>query len=551
LLYLPGKRLVVNDYGNQLLRLIDLQSGTVSTLAGGASSTQSEGPVAQVSMAGVYNMVYREKENAIYFSQPDQGTLKKIDLDKGMVSLVLNNKPEIPHPAALCEIPGGIYVADRALSGVYALNGTKGDPGLINHVADAVTNVIAMTGSGLNLYAIQTGTQSPLFRLLPVSQAVTFTSAWGDVIPDPGKYLPPFLNITTVDSIAVASDPSEERKFFFVSSYLNNVISYSDISIENPYGEAKNSSGLNDYAYPTKKSPHTFRILMAGDSHMSWYYPLPFKKAEPLDSRSISVSKRLETELNMLATLEDVPIRFEVLNLFRIGAAPLGIWPTYEMPPAVQKNDIDLVLIVENPGWVPGDYYNRPMNSEGIPVEEIDPEFTMKPALDKIPEGDAKKFYEYCKLKNSVHVEGNNLNFNSFDTEDPEIRPTLIHLYAKPLEVLQKKLSAMKTSSGESPRLILCFTPTGCYAPRSSFEKVWKEVAVSLKLPFLDLDGQMTALRFSFYPISEMGENDHFDVNGTGFFGRLLAHELVHQKLIPWNHSDEPVTEKINKKNNR
>src|SRR5579859_7595333 len=34
-LYLPGDRLVVNDFGNQLLRLVDLKAGTVTTLAGG------------------------------------------------------------------------------------------------------------------------------------------------------------------------------------------------------------------------------------------------------------------------------------------------------------------------------------------------------------------------------------------------------------------------------------------------------------------------------------------------------------------------------------
>lgn len=102
--YLSGERLVVNDYGNKRLRLVDLQKGTVFTLAGSTSSTLAEGPADKISMAGIQDIVYLPAADFLFFSQPDQGTLKRLDLKTGQVTLVPDTQG-LPHPGALAR-PG-------------------------------------------------------------------------------------------------------------------------------------------------------------------------------------------------------------------------------------------------------------------------------------------------------------------------------------------------------------------------------------------------------------------------------------------------------------
>ena len=79
----------------------------------------------------------------------------------------------------------------------------------------------------------------------------------------------------------------------------------------------------------------------------------------------------MELELNTLASLDDLPENFEVLSLFHNANDPhLFLWPTYEVPDAVKKNDIDLVVIFQPPtvGNMENmpflDYFYRPITPE-------------------------------------------------------------------------------------------------------------------------------------------------------------------------------------------
>lgn len=77
LLYLPGDRLVVNDAGNNRLRLVDLKTGTVTTLAGGSSANLDEGPSTLVAMDGIQDMAYVPDADSIFFTQPGRRAFKK------------------------------------------------------------------------------------------------------------------------------------------------------------------------------------------------------------------------------------------------------------------------------------------------------------------------------------------------------------------------------------------------------------------------------------------------------------------------------------------
>jgi hypothetical protein len=537
LLYLSGNRLLINDFGNALLRLIDLKSSSVTTLAGNAPTTLSEGPALQVSMAGIWNLVYLPSTDSVVFSQPDLGTLKKLDLKTGQVTLVLDHSTAIPHPAALCVTGGVLYAADRDLLQVYSLGLKTSAPPDLTPAALAVTQVMALSGTGENLYALQAGDHTPLQRLLPRTEAVTFLSVWGDAIPDPGLYLPTFVHQGNLDSIGFIPDPRDDRSFFISTPRLNIVSSYRDLTrnlVNGILESAVNAKQVSGLDYPLNKPKGTYRILLVGDSHSAWVDPFAFTSNGYKNDHTLSLSKRLELQLNTLAALDDQTLHFEVLNLTRIAAAPLFLWPTYDVPPAVKAYDIDLVMILQVPCNYEADYFQRPTGPDGIPSEEVDSEYLMKPALERIPDGEPRRFYDLCKARNLVNLVGNNLFFGNCFDADKDVRDSLVQLYGKPLDLLNHRLASMRTSNGKPVRLMLCFTPTAFYVPHPEFEKVWEDVAHRFDVPFLDLYKEMTALRISFSPMSETRGEDHFDSNGHFFMGMLLAHDLLRDGLIPW-----------------
>jgi hypothetical protein len=158
----------------------------------------------------------------------------------------------------------------------------------------------------------------------------------------------------------------------------------------------------------------------------------------------------------------------------------------------------------------------------------------LKSPLERIPDGEPRRFYELCKTRNLVRIDGQNIIFENFKTADREVRSSLTRLYGKPLDVLGRNLASMRTSAGKPVRLLLCFTPVGSLQGSSDFGKIWEEVAEKFHIPFLNINKEMTALRLSFYPISQMEGNDHFTPEGHLFFGALLAHNLIKNGLIPW-----------------
>ena len=60
---------MVNDQGNNRLRVIDLKAKTVATFA----SETDRGEIPHVSVASISHLLYVESENALYLSQPTSG----------------------------------------------------------------------------------------------------------------------------------------------------------------------------------------------------------------------------------------------------------------------------------------------------------------------------------------------------------------------------------------------------------------------------------------------------------------------------------------------
>jgi len=122
LLALPNGNLVINDLGNARIRLVDFKQKTVSTLAGNGETGDRDGKGNQAQTGNIRSMAYLASQESVYFSQPETGSLRKLDLKTHDVSLVFKNKPEIPNPGALCTARGKIYAADLNQDQVYELS---------------------------------------------------------------------------------------------------------------------------------------------------------------------------------------------------------------------------------------------------------------------------------------------------------------------------------------------------------------------------------------------------------------------------------------------
>jgi hypothetical protein len=184
--------------------------------------------------------------------------------------------------------------------------------------------------------------------------------------------------------------------------------------------------------------------------------------------RILNISKQIERELNFQAALDGTTVNFEVLNVAHNAYEPLFLWPTYELPDIVERNDIDLVVIFMPPtspsmlDYLPYKiYFNHPITSQGIPKYPNSPEYLLKPPLERIPNGTPEKFYDFCRAHDLVKIDGNIFNFDEKLFTYPELHDSLVEMYGKPLDVLNQKLLGMKTSSGQPVRLLLCTTYTG------------------------------------------------------------------------------------------
>jgi hypothetical protein len=407
--------------------------------------------------------------------------------------------------------------------------------------------VLALAASGAYLFALRNDVDAPLQRLLPENQPVSFMSVWGEEIPKPLMNLPgSFGNINFATPIGFVPDPKEERRFYIANAFYNTVVSFRDL-----YGNPGPLGDPSRIEPPVKKPPRTFRILIVGDSRsgltLGYSFPTALDPAKKDgDARSLrfpfafndyfNFAKRMELELNALAALENVPMNFDVMN-YSLGAnEPLFLWPTYWAPDIAQRWDADLVIIMQPPsGIFPFElYFTNPITPDGIPLHPNDVEYMLKPPLERIPDGETRRFYEICKTRHLVEIKGRNFVFDQSVFSVPELHDFLVDMYGKPLDVLNRKLSGMKTSSGKPVRLLLCNVHTGYRKMNLEDPKIWADAARRFHVSYLNLHDVMRALGLSYYPMGEEEGSNHLNIGGHLFLSLLMTHSLIQQGIIPW-----------------
>jgi hypothetical protein len=541
LVALPNQQIVVWDSGNDRIRLIDLNKKTVSTLAGDGTIGTKDGFGNQSQVSGIWNMAYLPTQDALYFTQPDLGILRKIDLKtrKILTVFVASSGQLLPHPGALCVADGNLYIADNQETQIYELKPktsglTIGRDAFDWNLISSDSKILALTWSDGSLYGLRNDPTNPVVRLFPNPRPVAFISPWSaDPNHDPLEN--PFLaDVQVSNNTSFIADPLSVRKFYIANPSMNIITSFRDLSFnELKVNESINLGGLMDFEYPFKKPAKTYRILIVGDSHLYHDY----HTGVDTQNRMELTAKRLEFMLNTEAALDNVPFHFEILTLARPGGEGLNRWPYFDVPLAVKKYDVDLVLIELTKGLDLETYFQRPLNKEGIPGD-IDPEFLIKPWPHKSNDDDAEKYLELSLKNNLATISSNGQpSFSDLDLliQNPDIRNQMIKMYCKPLKLLNQKLNTSKTEEDLPIRMEVFLMPFSDLENNQNLQSsFWQSILDEIGAPYVNVSSAMTALRISYFPFAERGGSQHFDANGHLLVSYLLAHYLIQDKLIPW-----------------
>lgn len=544
-LYLPGDRLVVNDFGNKVLRFVDLKAGKVTTFTGGTGQPGS--------LEGIKDMAYLSSAHSIFLTQPDAGVLNVLNLETRQLTTVLKNNVQIPHPSALWIRENKIYVADRDLKNIFSMDWMNN---AVTNIAqegmapkDKVLSLCSSDGIlysllGIDGFPAQRWFIDKKWTVPGNGETVDILNALGDTIP-PDKF---YRESPQPNSawIGFVPDPSDKRKLFYSIPNLNIIVSLRD---QLKY-TSSNSHGIFGPEYAIQKPKNTYRIMMVGDCRTTECDAFPFPAEShpvlhpadaPYFAQQLGLTSQIERALNFQAALDNNPMNYEVLNFGRHG--DLIFWPSIDVPAVAKLYDVDL-LIVFSPaldGNVFDYYFSHNLTADGIPQYPPDMEYLLKPPLQRIPDGLPRKFYDYCKEHNWVKLAGRKLVFDDKVLTDPKLHDMILEFWGKPWDVLNRKLSAMKTSFGKPAKMLVLFTYTGVQSGEDYKPDLFKEVAGKYNIPYYDLIPTMNALHLSFY--GGTSDGDHFDPDGCKFYGNLLARVLPREKLIPW-----PTPEKESKK---
>jgi hypothetical protein len=561
-LYLQDGFLAVNDFGNQSLRFVDMKRGMVTTYRGGPvhldgsdspnpNATPSPNAKPPVLLNGIKDMAYLPAANMVLFTQPNDGVLNALNLGTGKITAIMKDNAQIPHPSALWIQEKKIYVADLDSPIVFSMDLNNNAVTNMQPAGRALDKLLSLSFSGQNLYGLLERNGYPVERFLlsnspdnPLDNEnqgiLRLNNGWGDYVP-PDKYNSESIQPNS-PWVGLVPDPSNKEQFFYSIPNLNIIVTVRDL-----FGEGKDRFGIANHQYPAQKPKNTYRILLCGDCRVTdtddfifptVTHPVATGRISVMPP-NISIASQVEHALNFRAALDDNPMNYEFINVGHHG--DLMFWPTTDVPDKAKKLDADLVIIFSpiQEGSAFFYYFLYNLTSDGIPKSPPDPEYVLKPPLERIPDGLPRKFYDYCKAHNLVTVQGNKLDWSADVYTDPNLHDMMLEFWGKPWEVLKRKLSNIRTSSGKPVELLILFACAGPQSTANCKSDLLKEVALKYGIRFFDLDPYLNALDLSYFPMTGPG---HFDPNGALFFGKLLAHVLPNENLIPWPTAEKTPT---------
>jgi hypothetical protein len=245
--------------------------------------------------------------------------------------------------------------------------------------------------------------------------------------------------------------------------------------------------------------------------------------------------------LNLQASLDDVPIHFEVLVLARFRwEGPLTEWPYFFFTDQIASYDPDAVFLMMPNDFLMDSWFRCPYTKEGLPdiLKNQDPEYMLKTMNEKLANQPlAKDIYERCLKRGWVSKDHwdfaslNDLQTDPYIFEDAKKMTTLL------MKALNDKIKGYAAQKGHPIPLRMFFFPRGSVGapePIEVYRNFYKDVCKRSDIDFEDLTDPWTALKVSSYPTGEFGGMYHFDHNGHTIFSYLMTHYLIHHHLIPF-----------------
>jgi hypothetical protein len=186
------------------------------------------------------------------------------------------------------------------------------------------------------------------------------------------------------------------------------------------------------------------------------------------------------------------------------------------------------------------EYFTKPMSPDGIPSDQFDPEYVLKPLASRIPAGAVSRFYHHC-VEKKIAEKGKALPpwTAMLRMDDADIRTDFQEMFGHPLDLFLKKLRAAKTPSGKPPKFLMLHIPFRSFLGREDgYQTFWKELCGKRKVELLDISRPYNALKTSFYPTNQNCCSKHYTAYGNGLIAYLLDRYLVGQKWVPFEPSD-------------
>jgi len=538
---LPDNTLALYDSGNACVRLVDLTQRTVRLwfrLAEPRADGKDPDPALRI-----HSMVYSAEEKTLYFSQPDSERVMRIQPGESQPTAAFPQRNELVLPGPLALLKGKLVVGSLHSGKIFtleALQNMEATPEPIGSCESLAT----LQAFGETLYALSRKGEK---ILRPLDNTFTFLPT-GAGYPAENITIPWFL-LPSNDTIPQWVPSKKSEKKFYVTSFdkPTGVYYFKDYNYTQLKDQdTENSAFLSDFEYPKTKPQGTFRILMVGDSHVYFISKYDDRsRCIPPYSRMLNTAKRLEWQLNSRAALRDSSAKYEVLLLAHAADDnfPITLWPYYLVPDAVKTYDADLVLYMAIPQVHPpcSHWFTHPISSEGIPEPRPDAEYYLKPWAQKAPKGTERRKFLDLGLKNKlIEIEPNGYAIHVAESiyifKNRETTDAVMALMGKPLGMLSKKMSSLRTKAGAPVPFYLCYAPLTTRS-LEDYQYVWRGIAKKQGLPLFDLTDDLVALRDTILPSRESG-HEHLMVEGHDFLAQVLADALLRQRLIPAGGAD-------------
>jgi len=530
---LKGDRLAIWESGSGHLRLLDMRKNRVSTV-----SLERE-------LKDVYAMAAAPGGEDLLMTIPTEHLFLRVDPRTGKAVILLKDHPQLPTPGAFTQKDGVLWFSDRYRTHFARCEWDGNTTVTKVEEAGKGARVMTMTDAG-RVYAFQCE-GPPWLRVTPKIEVVRMQSLWGRELSENDENALTFLTLGLSPVLPCAVGvPDDERRIYLTIPHLNVIVSLRDydfVEDREPHdiNKVPNFPDLNDYSYPEKKPPHTFRILMLGDSRIFYEAMVNMMKRWPYGFNiQDNLPKKLEAYLNIQGGLQDQPVRFQVLTTgyFR-WQAPLFQWPMLWGVKPVYQFDVDLILMMMPADINMAQYTIFPMLPDGNLNNTISSmEWRLKPIEERMAENpDLEIIYQAArKMTSDFERDWIDENFSRL-VVDPNVRPSFLHLIKPPIRKYRALLAEAAPAGKKPPPLVYCFLPLGNLERASPIElhrAFWTDVCRDESIPLIDLSEPFSALRVTAHPVAENAAFMHPDFNGHTVLSWMLTHELVRGGYIPW-----------------